>query len=192
MRRASCSPSRPGGCHPNRHPSWPTRCRPAWLASQYFDTRPAETSPTVLSVFRADVVQCEPSDEARTTAAAAGARFLPVLHDGPDLDRQLAAVDPRSAGPAAILEAAGKGGRGVRPNWERAAELAREFPLVLAGGLAPGNVADAIASVRPFGVDVSSGVEEARGRKDPVRIAAFVEAARSAAAQRVGDRKEQH
>jgi hypothetical protein len=38
-------------------------------------------------------------------------------------------------------------------------------------------------------VDVSSGVEEARGRKDPVRIAAFVEAARSAAAQRVGDRK---
>ena len=143
----------------------------------------------VLSVFPADIVQCEPSDEARRAASAAGARLLPVLHDGPHLDRQLAAVHPESAGPAAILEAAGRGGRGVRPSWQRAAELAREFPLVLAGGLTPGNVADAIASVRPFGVDVSSGVEESRGRKDPVRIAAFVEAARSAAALRAGDRK---
>jgi phosphoribosylanthranilate isomerase len=56
------------------------------------------------------------------------------------------------------------------------------MPLVLAGGLGPGNVADAIYKVRPFGVDVSSGVEETRGHKDPVRIAAFVQAARTAAA----------
>jgi anthranilate phosphoribosyltransferase len=144
----------------------------------------------VLSVFPADIVQCESSEEARRAAGAAGALFLPVLHDGPDLDAQAAAVHPTDAGPAAILEAAGIGGRGVRPSWERAGEIARRVPLVLAGGLSPGNVADAIASVRPFGVDVSSGVEEATGRKDPVRIAAFVEAARSAAAQRGGERED--
>ena len=136
----------------------------------------------VLSVFPADIVQCEPSDEAMRVAAEAGVRVLPVLHEGPELDGRAVAVEIPGPGPAAILEAAGKGGRGIRPSWELASDLARRMALVLAGGLAPGNVADAIAAVRPFGVDVSSGVEETRGLKDPVRIAAFVEAARSAAA----------
>ncbi len=136
----------------------------------------------VLSVFPADVIQCEATEEARRAAAAAGARLLPVLHDGPNLDHQAEEACRTGSKPAAIFEAAGKGGRGVKPSWERAARLAQRLPLVLAGGLAPGNVADAIAAVRPFGVDVSSGVEETRGRKDPVRIAAFVQAARTAAA----------
>ena len=134
-----------------------------------------------LSVFPADIVQCEPTDEVRRAAAAVGARLLPVLHDGPELDARARVVRETGDGPAAIFEAAGKGGRGQRPDWERAARLARRIPLVLAGGLGPGNVADAIDEVRPFGVDVSSGVEETRGHKDPVRIAAFVQAARTAA-----------
>ena len=138
----------------------------------------------VLSVFPADFVQCEPTDDSRRAAAAAGAKLIPVLHDGPDLGCQARGVKLSEGGPAAILEAAGKGGRGVKPSWERAGALARKIPLVLAGGLEPGNVADAIAAVRPFGVDVSSGVEETRGSKDPVRIAAFVQAARAAAAER--------
>ena len=53
-----------------------------------------------------------------------------------------------------------------------------EFPLLLAGGIDPSNVAEAIARVRPWGVDVSSGVEQRRGVKDPNRIAAFVNAVR--------------
>jgi phosphoribosylanthranilate isomerase len=52
--------------------------------------------------------------------------------------------------------------------------------LVLAGGLHPGNVAEAIAAVRPFGVDVSSGVESSPGVKDPERIREFVAAVRAA------------
>lgn len=70
------------------------------------------------------------------------------------------------------------GGAGVLADWERAADLARELPLILAGGLTPANVAAAIARVRPWGVDVSSGVET-RGNKDSAKIEAFVRAARS-------------
>ena len=60
--------------------------------------------------------------------------------------------------------------------------LARRTELILGGGLTPGNVAAAVATVRPFGVDVSSGVEAAPGRKDPALVWKFVTAAREAAA----------
>jgi len=58
--------------------------------------------------------------------------------------------------------------------------MAARTQLVLAGGLHPGNVAQAIAAVRPFGVDVSSGVESSPGVKDPARIREFVAAVRAA------------
>lgn len=73
------------------------------------------------------------------------------------------------------------GGTGLNCDWEVAAVLARRVPLVLAGGLSPENVAEAVRRVRPFGVDVSSGVERKPGVKDPDRIARFVQAARAAA-----------
>jgi len=73
------------------------------------------------------------------------------------------------------------GGTGTACDWEVAARVAREHPILLAGGLTPDNVAAAIAAVRPLGVDVSSGVET-DGRKDPAKIAAFVARAKEAAA----------
>jgi phosphoribosylanthranilate isomerase len=67
------------------------------------------------------------------------------------------------------------GGTGVLSNWEIAAEIAKKRPVILAGGLTPENVAAAIQAVRPYGVDVSSGVEETPGRKDRKKVAAFIE-----------------
>ncbi len=78
--------------------------------------------------------------------------------------------------------AAGYGGSGIKADWERAAVLAKQFPMMLAGGLTPGNVAAAIAQVHPLGVDVSSGVESAPGRKSHAAVRAFIAAARVAGA----------
>ena len=100
-----------------------------------------------------------------------GQRVLPVL-------RKIAA-EPLFGGSRAMLDG-GTSGAGVRADWTAARALAARCELVLAGGLDAGNVAEAIRAVRPFGVDVSSGVERARGVKDPARIRDFIDAARCA------------
>ena len=75
------------------------------------------------------------------------------------------------------------GGTGQTVDWD----VARQYvarpdvpPLVLAGGLTPENVADAIRTVHPAAVDVASGVESQPGRKDPAAVGAFIQAARAA------------
>ena len=76
---------------------------------------------------------------------------------------------------------AGLGGTGEKFNWDLAVE-ARKFgkPIFLAGGLTPENVGDAVKQVRPFAVDVSSGVESAPGKKDAAKVRAFIAAVRAA------------
>jgi phosphoribosylanthranilate isomerase len=70
------------------------------------------------------------------------------------------------------------GGTGVAADWPEAARLARLHPLMLGGGLTPGNVASAVRSVRPLGVDVASGVEARPGIKDHDKIRRFIACAR--------------
>ena len=70
------------------------------------------------------------------------------------------------------------GGSGVIADWNSTAELAKKYPLLLAGGLTSENVADAVRRVQPWGVDVASGVESAPGEKVPHRMKAFVQAVR--------------
>jgi phosphoribosylanthranilate isomerase len=72
------------------------------------------------------------------------------------------------------------GGTGTTFDWSLAAPFARLHRVILAGGLDPSNVVQAVQAVRPWMVDVSSGVESAPGRKDPALVRAFVEAVRHA------------
>ena len=108
----------------------------------------------------------------------AAALKVPVL--------RAAGVDvPIESWPTATLlldatSGAERGGTGRRVDWTQAAEIARRRKTVLAGGLTPVNVAEAIATVRPFGVDVSSGVEASPGRKDRGKVTDFIKNARKA------------
>ncbi|MFN8380910.1 MAG: phosphoribosylanthranilate isomerase [Anaerolineales bacterium] len=88
----------------------------------------------------------------------------------------------RNDAPALLVDAAVKGvygGSGVIADWSAAAELAKKYPLLLAGGLTPENVADAVRQVKPWGVDVASGVESEPGKKDASKMKAFVRAVQS-------------
>ncbi|HRQ33322.1 MAG TPA: phosphoribosylanthranilate isomerase [Anaerolineales bacterium] len=92
----------------------------------------------------------------------------------------------RQEPPVFLVDASVKGlygGSGVTADWDGAAEFAKKYPLLLAGGLTPENVAEAIGRVKPWGVDVASGVESAPGKKDPSRMKAFVQAVRDGQSQ---------
>lgn len=99
------------------------------------------------------------------------------LRDGHDL-ALLASYEAR----AFLLDApsAGYGGSGLTCDWGLAAEVARELPVLLAGGLGPENVAEAVRAVRPLGVDVASGVEASPGVKDAARMERFIRHAKEA------------
>jgi phosphoribosylanthranilate isomerase len=89
-------------------------------------------------------------------------------------------------GADAVMVDAPSPGSGQVFDWSLAAEVPHRMRLILAGGLTPENVAGAVAAVRPWGVDVATGVERSPGRKDPAKLRAFVAAARAADAN--GDR----
>lgn len=88
--------------------------------------------------------------------------------------------------PAAVLldgfAADRRGGTGQRAPWELLADFRPDVPVILAGGLTPDNVAEAVRLVRPYGVDVASGVEFSVGHKDPDKVRSFIDNARNAAA----------
>jgi phosphoribosylanthranilate isomerase len=126
----------------------------------------------VLAAFLPDVWQSDAQDFGRIELPA-GIERWPVFRDGVELPAVV---------PSRLLFEGARSGAGEVADWSQAAALAGRSELVLGGGLTPGNVAAAIAAVRPFGVDVSSGVESAPGRKDPARIRDFISAAREAAA----------
>jgi len=149
------------------------------------------------SVTTVGVFVNDPVDRVRAVAATAGVTVVQLHGDEPPAYREALAFpifrsatldeasDVTHAWPGAtvLLDAADRerrGGTGQAVDWARAAEIARQAPLILAGGLTPENVAAAIELVQPQGVDVSSGVEMTPGIKDPEKVARFLSNARAA------------
>jgi phosphoribosylanthranilate isomerase len=127
----------------------------------------------VWSAFRPDVLQTDVEDLERLRVPV-GLTVMPVI-------RSAVRSKPDSyQSYQRILFEGPVSGVGSSSDWNSAAQVARTTQLVLAGGLNASNVADAVAAVRPFGVDVSSGVEAAPGIKDPTKIHEFVRRARAA------------
>ncbi|MCJ7451576.1 MAG: phosphoribosylanthranilate isomerase [Steroidobacteraceae bacterium] len=124
----------------------------------------------VIDAIRPDRIQTDAGDLALLRFPS-GQLVLPVVRGGARLPQPL---------PSRLLLEGARSGAGERADWSHAAMVARRTQLVLAGGLDASNVADAVRVVRPFGVDVSSGVESARGVKDLGRIREFIGAARKA------------
>ena len=123
----------------------------------------------VLRVFAPDVLQTDVEDFATLDVPDSMERW-PVFREG----QVLPTIDTTY-----VYEGA-TSGRGETVDWSAAARLATHGRMILAGGLGPDNVADAIAAVRPEGVDVSSGVETLPGTKDAQLINQFINAARAA------------
>jgi phosphoribosylanthranilate isomerase len=113
-------------------------------------------------------------------------RCIKAVGVGADFDAAVLEAWPRSVWPLLdVHDLARRGGTGRVVDWEVAASAARLRRVILAGGLDASNVGDAIARVRPFAVDVSSGVEIEPGIKDPGRMRAFVERVAAADAARL-------
>lgn len=125
----------------------------------------------VWEIFRPDVLQTDIGD-LDSLLVPPGLQTLPVVRIA---WTALASPPPR------LLFEGPVSGAGEASDWAAAEELGRMTQLVLAGGLTPANVREAVARTRPFGVDVSSGVEAQPGLKDPIKIREFVRNARAGA-----------
>lgn len=178
---------------------------PAEVARQIVDGLPAFVMPVGLFVdapvatiremargLRLSTIQLHGQESPQMVAELAEFNVLKVIHaEASTLDATLAKWrDARAGLPnlrGIVLETAGtSGGSGVENDWE-AIRLAKERgsfeglpPIILAGGLHQGNVADVVRMLRPWAVDVSSGVEAAKGEKSAARVQEFVAAVRSA------------
>jgi phosphoribosylanthranilate isomerase len=123
----------------------------------------------IVQVFKPDVLQADVEDLG-SLRLPRHLGVLPVFRQRQAEDSQL---------PGRLLFEGPSSGSGRTGDWQGASGLARRTQLILAGGLNASNVGAAIEQVQPFGVDVSSGVEQRPGVKSPDRIAAFVAAVRA-------------
>lgn len=127
-----------------------------------------------------DVVQLH-GDEVVADYAGVGRRLLRAMPLSTEADVALAESLPADVTP--LVDARDpdrRGGTGRRADWRLAAMLARQRDVLLAGGLSDASVAEALASVAPWGIDVSSGVESAPGIKDHDKLARLFDAVRRA------------
>jgi phosphoribosylanthranilate isomerase len=135
----------------------------------------------IMGTCQLDLAQLAGDEPPQDIAALDGSAFKAVR---PRSDRDAVAqirTFARPAAPALLVDAHVKGaygGTGETGDWSLARFMAGQVPILLAGGLNPENVVEAVRVVRPWGVDVASGVESNPGIKDPKKISAFIAAAK--------------
>jgi phosphoribosylanthranilate isomerase len=144
---------------------------------------------SILGLCGLDLAQLS-GNEPMDTLTALGERAFKALHlrDPESAATALALIPARKFPPACLVDAyrpGEYGGTGQTADWGLAAGLARQAPILLAGGLTPENVATAVRQVHPWGVDVASGVETGPGKKDAHKVKQFIRNARQAAAGEV-------
>lgn len=161
--------------------------KPTYFVGVFVNETPA-TMTQVLGEAHLDFAQLS-GNEPLDTLAALKLDGFKVVRNADDARRfshaaaRLAGFGQRDFLPDVLLEADHPtlyGGTGQRADATLAHRIAREHRTLLAGGLTPDNVADAITAAQPWGVDVASGVEARKGKKDHAKVRAFVERAREA------------
>ncbi len=158
----------------------------ALLVGVFVNSNASQVS-AILDECHLDLAQLS-GDESPRTLAQLGERAFKALRptDRLELEASLQRFPPRSQAPAWLIDAyrpGAYGGTGQLACWDLAASLAARAPILLAGGLNPDNVAEAVSQVWPWGVDVASGVESSPGKKDAAKIAAFIKTAKQEESQ---------
>ena len=148
----------------------------------FVNAQPAAIA-AILDECGLDLAQLSGDEPPEVLAALGDRAFKALRPSGPEaMETALLCYPTRSTAPAWLVDAyrpGEYGGTGHTADWSLAHSLARQAPILLAGGLNPGNVTAALQQVRPWGVDVASGIESAPGRKDHRQMSAFISAVRS-------------
>jgi len=148
-----------------------------------FVNSPLEEVQSILDIARIDLAQLHGDEPVRVLEQLHGRGFKalrPASETEAEIDAERFAPCAPNA-PALLLDAYRRdqyGGTGHMADWTIATKMAQRYPILLAGGLTPENVAEAVRQVRPWGVDVASGVEVSPGKKDAGKVKLFVERAR--------------
>lgn len=146
-----------------------------------FVNTPVDQVQSTLQTCRLHLVQLHGDETPAMLAALAGQAYKALRSIPEENIASLIRCAPPY--PRLLLDAnvAGAfGGTGKTADWAGASALAMQYPIFLAGGLKPENVAEAVECVQPWGVDTTSGVEATPGRKDPLKLKLFIHAARAA------------
>lgn len=156
---------------PRQAAHWSSQAPPGLLRVAVTRHPPQQLVDEIVEVLAPDVLQTDSEDLDRLRLPVE-MLVLPVLREAAAIPQVL---------PKRLLFEGPQSGSGQKSDWHTARTLSARTEVILAGGLTAANVAEAIAVVRPFGVDVSSAVESTPGVKDARRIAEFVTAVRKAA-----------
>jgi phosphoribosylanthranilate isomerase len=151
------------------------------LVGVFVNVSPAEMLAT-LDACALDLAQLSGDEPPETLAELRGRGFKALRPAHPvELEADLLRYPAHVPAPAWLVDAfrpGAYGGTGQTADWTAARRLTSTAPILLAGGLKPENVAEAVRQVRPWGVDTASGVESTPGRKDEHKLRAFIQAVR--------------